>query len=95
MQLSWNRAIRFISADGRVLRGEPILPTADFDIGLAGHEDDLKAKVIVGHDLFDTTGATFVSGEVVKVAKILGPLERNDVPMVRCVGLNYLKHSEY
>jgi len=93
MKVRWERAIRFIAADGRILRGEPILPSPEFDLGQTTPASGLKAKVIVGDDLYDTTGATTVSNEVVSVATLLGPLSREDVPILRCVGLNYAKHS--
>ncbi|KIX01786.1 uncharacterized protein Z518_09513 [Rhinocladiella mackenziei CBS 650.93] len=92
MKVPWNRLIRFIATDGRVLRGEPILPSADFDLGHVTESDQLKAKVIVGDDPFDTTGKTVVSNEIVTVKKLLGPLAKEDVPILRCVGLNYAKH---
>lgn len=94
MKVAWTRAIRFVAPDGRVLRGEPILPSPNFDIGKSALDGSLKAKVIVGDDLFDTTGATYVSDEVVTVSKLLGPLAQEDVPILRCVGLNYTKHSK-
>jgi hypothetical protein len=86
--------IRFTTADGRVLRGEPILPSEDFDLGKVTEADQLKAKVIVGDDPFDTTGNTIVSDEVATVKKLLGPLAKEEVPILRCVGLNYAKHSK-
>ena len=96
MKVAWARAIRFVASDGRILRGEPILPTADLDVGTASTENgELKAKVIVGDDLYDTTGTTYVSDEVATVKKLLGPLAATEVPILRCVGLNYIKHSEY
>lgn len=90
--VAWNRLIRFVATDGRVLRGEPILPKHDFDIGSTTEATKLTAKVIVG-DPYDTTGSTKVSDEVVTVKKLLGPLAAEDVPILRCVGLNYAKHS--
>ena len=95
MTLSWKRLIRFLAADDRILRGEPILPSENFDVGLASNEDRLEAKVIQGTDLYDTTGKTRVTDEVVKVKQLLGPLAPEDVPILRCVGLNYAKHSRY
>lgn len=94
MMPRWTRLIRFVASDGRVLQGEPILPLPGFDLGYITESDQLKAKVIVGSDLFDTTGKTKVSDEVVTVKKLLGPLAREDVPILRCVGLNYAKHSK-
>lgn len=92
MSIAWERLIRFVAEDGRVLRGEPILPTPDFDLGTTTAETKLQAKVIQGDDIYDTTGKTVVSEEVVTVQKLLGPLAPSDVPILRCVGLNYVKH---
>ena len=95
MKVVWNRLIRFIATDGRILRGEPILPSADYDLGFVKEDDKLQAKVITGTDPFDTTGRTKVTDEVVVVKTLLGPLAREDVPILRCVGLNYAKHSPW
>jgi hypothetical protein len=93
MKVAWDTLIRFEATDGRVLRGEPILPSPEFDIGTTTSETNLKAKVIAGADLYDTTGVTKVTDEIVTVKKLLGPLAREDVPILRCIGLNYATHS--
>jgi hypothetical protein len=93
MNVPWERLIRFISTDNRVLHGEPILPHPGFDLGSTTEHTRLQAKVIHGDDIYDTTGLTRVTGEVVTVKKLLGPLQAHDVPLVRCVGLNYATHS--
>jgi hypothetical protein len=95
MNVAWERLIRFISTDGLVLWGEPILPNADFDLGTTTADTRLRAKVVGGNDIYDTTGATKVTEEVVTVEKLLGPLESGDVPILRCVGLNYKAHSSW
>jgi hypothetical protein len=95
MLVSWNRLIRFVATDGRVLRGEPILPNPNFDLGQTNEKTELQAKVVIGDDLYDTTGKTRVSDEIVTVRKLLGPLGQGDVDIIRCVGLNYAKHSKY
>ncbi|EWG41252.1 hypothetical protein FVEG_03394 [Fusarium verticillioides 7600] len=92
MKVAWQRLIRFVSTDGRVLRGEPILPNPDFDLGDTTEETKLQARVIEGDDLYDTTGATHVTDEVVTVKTLLGPLVASDVSILRCVGLNYATH---
>ncbi|KAN0116699.1 hypothetical protein V8E51_002676 [Hyaloscypha variabilis] len=92
MRVVWDRLIRFVATDGRTLRGEPILPTPDFDLGTTTEETKLQAKIITGSDPYDTTGKTKVSDEVVTVKKLLGPLAQEDVDILRCVGLNYAKH---
>jgi 2-keto-4-pentenoate hydratase/2-oxohepta-3-ene-1,7-dioic acid hydratase in catechol pathway len=88
----WNRLIRFVATDGRILRGEPILPTPDFDLGFTTAETELKAKIITGNDPYDITGNTQVTEELAVVKQLLGPLAQDDVPILRCVGLNYAKH---
>ncbi|KAG6363026.1 hypothetical protein INS49_008121 [Diaporthe citri] len=92
MNVAWERLIRFVSTDDLVLLGEPILPRPDFDLGNTGADTRLKARVIRGDDIYDTTGSTYVTDEVVSVKKLLGPLHSCDVPIIRCVGLNYATH---
>ena len=93
MAPNWDRLIRFIATDGRELRGEPILPSAGFDIGTATEETGLQAKVVevANGDIFDS--ATKVTDETVTVKKLLGPVTIDEVPIIRCIGLNFIKHS--
>ena len=95
MKVAWQRLIRFVATDGRILRGEPILPSPSFDLGDTTEETGLKARVIVGDDIYNETGATRVTDEVVTVKTLLGPLASTDVPIIRCVGLNYATHSRF
>ncbi|KAJ5763914.1 hypothetical protein N7533_002595 [Penicillium manginii] len=88
----WKRLIRFIATDGRTLRGEPILENPNTDLGFITEADLLQAHIIEGDDIYDTTGKTRVTDEIVTVKTILGPLAQEDVPILRCVGLNYAKH---
>lgn len=92
MSVAWERLIRFVAEDGRIVRGEPILPDAAFDLGTTTEGTRLQARIINGDDIYDTTGKTLVTDEVVTVKKLLGPLAQADVPILRCVGLNYQKH---
>lgn len=94
MPLPWTRLIRFVSSDGRTLYGEPVLPSEGFDLGNTTEATGLKARVISGSDLYDASGATKVTDEVATVKELLGPLAQSDVDIVRCVGLNYAKHSQ-
>jgi hypothetical protein len=90
---SWKRLVRFESTDGKTLRGEPILPSPDFDVGSTTEETGLKAKVIevANNDIFDP--ATKVTDQEVTVKKLLGPVTTDEVPIIRCIGLNFIKHS--
>ncbi|KAF2751898.1 fumarylacetoacetate hydrolase family protein-like protein [Sporormia fimetaria CBS 119925] len=92
MAPNWRRLIRFESTDGRVLRGEPILPSPDFDVGSTTAETELKAKVIqvADNDIFSEQ--THVTNEEVTVKTLLGPVSASGVPIIRCIGLNFIKH---
>ncbi|KAK4980844.1 hypothetical protein LTR66_009238 [Elasticomyces elasticus] len=92
MKVVWQRLIRFVATDGRILRGEPILPSSDFDLGDTNEDTKLQAKVITGSDPYDVTGKTKVTDELVTVKRLLGPLAQDDTDILRCVGLNYAKH---
>ena len=52
----------------------------------------LEAKFIDGDDIY-VVGSTIVTDEIVTVEMLLGPLTPKDLPILRCVGLNYAKHS--
>ena len=93
MKVVWDRLIRFVATDGRTLRGEPILPHLDYDIGSTTEKDKLQAKVISGADVFSTKGDTKVTDEIATVKEILGPLTPEEVTILRCIGLKYTKHS--
>ncbi|ABN65932.1 degradation of aromatic compounds [Scheffersomyces stipitis CBS 6054] len=91
MTPTWKRLIRFVAQDGKTYRGEPIVSDADYDVGkqfLQGKQ--IMAKVITG-DIFDNAVVTDVIKEV---KTLLGPLTPDDVPMVKCVGLNFMKHIQ-
>jgi 2-keto-4-pentenoate hydratase/2-oxohepta-3-ene-1,7-dioic acid hydratase in catechol pathway len=90
MKTSWKRLIRFEDTQGRILHGEPILPSSDFDIGKIQEAEGLEAKIVTGSDIFNPSAS--VSDETVTVKKLLSPLKPQDVPAIRCIGLNYAKH---
>lgn len=89
--ITWSRLIRFKDADGKVYNGEPIVEENENDVGILAQKGTLKAKIITG-DVFDNAKVT---DEVVEVKTLLGPLAVEQVPIIRCVGLNYMKHSKF
>ncbi|KAF2022368.1 fumarylacetoacetate hydrolase family protein-like protein [Aaosphaeria arxii CBS 175.79] len=89
---SWKRLIRFEATDGRILRGEPVLPSEDFDVGSTTEATGLKAKVIDVKDGDIFSDGTTVTNEEVTVKKLLGPVTTAEVPIIRCIGLNFIKH---
>ncbi|KAF7560942.1 hypothetical protein G7046_g3196 [Stylonectria norvegica] len=89
MSLPWKRLIRFVATDGRILFGEPV----DRSLDLCWKATSgLQARVLVGDDIYDVTGKTRLSDEIAEVRTLLGPLTEDNVPLIRCVGLNYIKH---
>lgn len=87
-KMGWNRLIRFVGEDNCIYRGEPVMDSLDDDIAKI---DNLQAKVIEGHDIFDDCT---VSDRILKVKKLLGPLTPDEVPVIRCIALNYVKHIQ-
>lgn len=86
---SWTRLVRFVAEeDGKTYQGEPILPKEGHDIGkeYAG----LKVKLLQG----DLYGSNSLSEETRTVKTLLSPVSKEQITLFRCVGLNYLKHSE-
>ncbi|KAL8372480.1 hypothetical protein RB595_002013 [Gaeumannomyces hyphopodioides] len=85
---SWTRLIRFIAVeDGLVHLGEV---DAGVDVGLATFEKKtVQAKVITG-SVFDGV----VTDKVLTVSQLLSPMDKSEVPIIRCLGLNYHDHAK-
>ncbi|KAL1743119.1 hypothetical protein HDZ31DRAFT_75074 [Schizophyllum fasciatum] len=90
IKTSWTRLIRFVAAEtARVHVGEPV--DATLDVGLAAHQGrSIRAREIVGSAL---DPAAEVSSRVLTVKTLLSPLSREQVKLVRCLGLNYKDHA--
>lgn len=88
---AWDRLIRYVSkSTGEVRYGEPVVEGENPDIDGLARSGGLKVKVLEGASPFDAKP----TGEDDEVAELLGPLALGDVPIIRCVGLNYKTHSE-
>jgi len=83
--LAWKRLIRFVAADGEICHGEPVDPSVD-----VGTATIVKTRVLHGSDIWELQTTDRVVD--VRAKDILGPLAESDVPIIRCVGLNYMKH---
>lgn len=88
---AWDRLVRYVSAqDGQIHYGEPIVNDAKADIDQLAQEGKLKVNVLEGKTAFQAKP----SGKQDEVKQLLGPLTPADVPIVRCIGLNYSSHSK-
>ena len=86
--MAWQRLIKFKDSQGQIHYGEPVINDADeLTEKLAAYE--LKAVVLDGSGIANL----HPTGDTVEVTELLGPLTPADVPSVKCIGLNYTKHS--
>jgi len=81
---AFSRLVRFLARDNRIYYGDAILPAGVTDIGKA-----TRARIIRGSPF----GKHEVTEQVADVRMLLCPLAREDVPTVRCLGLNYEAHA--
>lgn len=92
--VAWDRFVRYIAqgTDQDIRYGDPIISGSDVDlIAQIAEEGKLEVKRLHGNDPLSATP----TGEIDKVARLLGPLEPAHVPIIRCIGLNYKTHSMY
>ncbi|KAK3897734.1 hypothetical protein C8A05DRAFT_47747 [Staphylotrichum tortipilum] len=89
MMASFGRLIRFADAGGKARFGEPnVTSLAAFEEAVA--QGTLEATVFEGSTISNVTPTS----EVAKVKQVLPLLTADDVPIVKCVGLNYIKHIQ-
>lgn len=86
---AWTHLIRFIAEeDGQVHLGQ--VDSQKFpDVGLAVFEGKKISANLVTGTIFDGR----VSDKVLHVARLLSPIAMDEVPIVRCMGLNYRDHA--
>lgn len=86
----WDRLVRYVSStDGKIRYGEPIVEGSKPDIDQLAQDGKLKVKVLDGPNPWSVES----TGEEDSVKSLLGPLTPDQVPIIRCVGLNYKTHS--
>ncbi|KAL2013189.1 hypothetical protein VTN00DRAFT_714 [Thermoascus crustaceus] len=84
---AWSRLIRFVDDEGQTRFGEPDISDVTELVQL-GSDGKLYATELLGDDPFSLTAGS----KRLHVKELLGILTPSDVPIVRCVGLNYMKH---
>ncbi|CZR61786.1 related to bifunctional 4-hydroxyphenylacetate degradation enzyme [Phialocephala subalpina] len=85
--MTWSRLIRFINDDDKTLFGEPCIQDA-LELDTKLDQGQLYAIELEGHDPFDL----LATGHKVHVKRLVGVLVPADIPIVKCIGLNYMKH---
>jgi hypothetical protein len=90
-KMTFSRLIRFEDVEGNKHFGEPHIKNAD-DLSRLLENGELFAHVLDGISPFNLSLSS-QAGAVHQVKRILPVLRPADVPIIKCVGLNYIKHS--
>ncbi|KAK4937748.1 hypothetical protein LTR10_021693 [Elasticomyces elasticus] len=85
--MAWSRLIRFADDAGRTAFGDPCIDNAEDLVALL-NRGELYAIELAGNDAFALSN----TGKRLKVKRLLGVLEQEDVAVFKCIGLNYVKH---
>lgn len=90
--MPWQRLIKFEDSQGKVHYGDPFV---DGNETIATEDllrsSSLRAKCYSGTSPFSVA----ITNQVADVKKILPLLHPDDVPIVKCIGLNYTEHSKF
>ncbi|ORX60652.1 hypothetical protein DM01DRAFT_1361613 [Hesseltinella vesiculosa] len=86
---TWSRLIRFVDVENVTRFGQPILKDEDLTVDQLLDLGVLEANVIEGDVLSEEA---IVTDKVVQVKHLLAPLEVAQVPIIKCIGLNYKAH---
>ncbi|KAJ6440030.1 fumarylacetoacetate hydrolase domain-containing protein [Purpureocillium lavendulum] len=87
---SWSRLVRFVDSTGRETLGEPILPDdQELEDWLASDE-----RWTVELQGSSSPVGPLTRGEKIQVKELRPVVRQSDVPIIRCIGLNYMKHVQ-
>jgi len=88
----WSRLVRYRNSEGSISYGEPILSRdSNEDIASQAYAGRLRVHICTGHNALEASPTESVE----EVKELLGPLTPAEVPIIRCIGLNYKTHSEW
>lgn len=88
----WSRLVRYVGQDGLIKYGEPSLENEDADdIASLAKNGKLEVRICSGSNALSAQPTDAVE----KVQTLLGPLSPSEVPIIRCIGLNYKTHSKF
>lgn len=85
----WTRLIRFVNDTGNETFGEPCVESEQ-ELTERLSKNDLWAIEYNG----DTPTSATIRGEKVHVKALSNLFKSSDVPIIRCIGLNYIAHSK-
>ncbi|OAL43209.1 hypothetical protein IQ07DRAFT_650283 [Pyrenochaeta sp. DS3sAY3a] len=85
--MAFNRLIRFVGEDAQVHYGDADISSVQ-ELNTHLEKGTLQARELLG----DSISRLVPSGRILRVKELLSPLEQANVPIIRCIGLNYMKH---
>lgn len=80
----WTRLVRFVDEQGQERLGQPV--DEKIDVGLAIAAGEKVEAFLISGDIYDGT----VTPQKTTIVKLLSPVSRNDVSIIRCLGLNFM-----
>ena len=91
--VAWSRLVRYRPVGGSDVRlGQPIVDDEQSSqVAQLASEGKLEVEVLSGNCALDAVP----TGERERVGTLLGPLTAREVPIIRCIGLNYKSHSAF
>ncbi|KAI2470734.1 fumarylacetoacetate hydrolase [Annulohypoxylon bovei var. microspora] len=87
--MSWARLIRFVDVNGKEHYGDACIEK-DIELQEKLADNDLYAFKLEGKPPFDQP----TKGDRVQVKALRDILKPEEVPIIRCIGLNYIKHIQ-
>jgi len=89
--VKWDRLVRYLAeGESKARYGEPILANpGEDDVAELASAGELQVKICEGSDPLSAVPTS----KTQTVKTLLGPFEPKDVPIIRCIGLNYKTHS--
>ena len=90
--VAWDRLVRYVAqGESQIRYGEPILTDLEENaVAYLADVGQLTVRVCEG----DGPLTAVPTDKIETVERLLGPLQVKDVPIIRCIGLNYKTHSK-
>ncbi|KAM5346010.1 hypothetical protein ACJ41O_011871 [Fusarium nematophilum] len=85
--MAWSRFVKFLDENDHIRLGDVVVDSTEDFVNLL-RAGKLTARELIGQDLFSARS----TGRILQVKELVGPLDPENVPILRCVGLNYAKH---
>ncbi|TVY24326.1 Fumarylacetoacetate hydrolase domain-containing protein 2-like protein [Lachnellula hyalina] len=87
---AWTHLVRFIAEEDAQIHFGNVDASKYPDVGLSLFKGEKVAANLINGSAFSGT----VTEKVVHIKQLLSPLAASDVPIIRCMGLNYRDHAK-